>query len=132
MLLFDLPEFCFLDLPTAFFFMPTFQSVCRFDEMDDGQSQMIRLGEASIALFRVGEDYFAMQNECPHAGASLARGYLENDVVRCRIHHWGFCVRSGQYIDENRPAMNARVHEVRIVDGWVEVALEGRSNDQLG
>jgi len=84
---------------------------------------MFVVEDVPIGIFRVGGEFFALHNECPHAGASLAHGEIENDVVSCRIHHWRFCIRDGTYIDENRPQFNARTFPVRVVDGRVQVQL---------
>ena len=67
--------------------------------------------------------FFAIDDRCPHAGGSLARGALQGDTVRCSMHLWAFCVRDGRYLDQDRPEANVASHFVRIVDGWVQVAL---------
>lgn len=33
----------------------------------------------------------------PHEGASLAHGIIEGNTVRCRIHHWRFCIRTARF-----------------------------------
>lgn len=84
---------------------------------------MFVIDDQAIGLFNVGGEFFALDNNCPHAGASLAHGYLDGDVVSCRIHHWRFCVRDGKYVDQDRPTMNAPTYSVRVMDGNVEVLL---------
>ena len=100
-----------------------YQPVCKTDEIGEGQSKMFVVGEQPIAVFRIQDDFFALRNECPHAGASLAHGYLEGDVVRCRIHHWGFCVRDGRYVDHDTPSYNAQSLPLRVVENEIQVAL---------
>ena len=69
------------------------------------------------------EQYYALDDHCPHAGASLAKGYMEGDVVSCRIHHWRFCVRDGRYLDQPQPAFNVPTYRVRVVGESVQVEL---------
>jgi nitrite reductase/ring-hydroxylating ferredoxin subunit len=76
-----------------------------------------------VCLFRVNDKVFALDDRCPHAGASLARGYVEGEVVRCRIHHWGFRIQDGVYVDEDNPRCNAISIPVKVVDGQVAIAL---------
>ena len=103
--------------------MGNFQPVCALDELVEGQGRTFHVNGQAIGLFRKGSEVFALDDSCPHAGASLSRGYVEGDVVRCRIHHWGFRLRDGVYVDEDNPRCNARVVPVRVVDGQVEVDL---------
>ena len=79
------------------------------------------VGERMIAIFRVDGALYALNDQCPHAGASLARGNIDGDIVTCRIHHWRFCIRDGKYVDQDRPHFDARSFPVRIVDGIIEV-----------
>lgn len=103
--------------------MTDYHTVCTIDQLSDGQARAFSIGDLRIGLFRSGADYFALEDACPHAGASLALGSIEGEVVRCRIHHWGFCLRDGAYVDENRPGSNARSFPVRIVEDKVQVGI---------
>jgi nitrite reductase/ring-hydroxylating ferredoxin subunit len=48
-----------------------------------------------IGIFRVGDEFFALENACPHAGHPLSEGTLEGYVVTCRAHGWDFDLRTG-------------------------------------
>jgi nitrite reductase/ring-hydroxylating ferredoxin subunit len=43
-----------------------------------------------IAIFRVGDDVYAIDDVCPHQSASLGRGRIKGSVVACPMH--GFLV----------------------------------------
>lgn len=102
-----------------------FQTVCLVAEIGSGQSKMVMVDGQMIGLFNVdGKLFLAISNECPHAGASLAHGTLEGEVVSCRIHHWNFCLRSGRYLDQDKPEFNARTFATRVVDDEVQVSLD--------
>ena len=98
-----------------------FETVCRVDELQRGTAKRVVVGETPVAIFIVENEVFALDDRCPHAGASLSRGYIEGDIIRCRIHHWGFRIRDGLYIDADSPCHNARRIEARILDGEVQV-----------
>ena len=85
-------------------------------------ARVIETDQGNIAVFRTSKDeIFALEDRCPHAGASLTLGSIEGDVVRCRIHHWGFCLRDGVYVDEDKHSCNARSFGVRIVNDQIQV-----------
>lgn len=103
--------------------MPEYHSLCRADEISEGAARMFVVDDVMIGVFLVDGEFFALDNRCPHAGASLAGGIVEGDVVRCRIHHWRFCIRDGTYLDEDKPKFNTRKFPVRVVEGEVQVEI---------
>jgi nitrite reductase (NADH) small subunit/3-phenylpropionate/trans-cinnamate dioxygenase ferredoxin subunit len=103
--------------------MPDFQTVCRVSDVPKGEARRFVLGGRAIGVFHVGDEFLAIANECPHAGASLADGYIEGDVVACRIHHWHFCLRRGTCLDETQRKCDVQAFSVRIVGDEVQVAL---------
>jgi nitrite reductase/ring-hydroxylating ferredoxin subunit len=48
-----------------------------------------------IGVFRVGDEFFALENACPHAGHPLSEGTVEGHVVTCSAHGWDFDLRTG-------------------------------------
>jgi nitrite reductase/ring-hydroxylating ferredoxin subunit len=88
---------------------------------------MFVVAETMIGVFNVAGSFFALANECPHAGASLAHGIVESDTVRCRIHHWQFCIRDGTYLDDDKACYNAKTFPVRVVGNEVQVAVGGET-----
>ena len=84
---------------------------------------MFVVNELMIGVFHVNGSFYALADECPHAGASLAQGFLKGNVVRCRIHHWRFSVVDGTYLDEEKPQCNARTFPVRVVGDNVQVEV---------
>lgn len=103
--------------------MPNFKAICRADEIPEGEARMFSVDEQVIGIFNVGGKFHALDNRCPHAGASLAHGFIDGDVVTCRIHHWRFCIRDGKYVDEDKPHFDARTFPLRQIDGMIEVDL---------
>lgn len=76
-----------------------------------------------VGVFRVGEDVFALENRCPHAGDPLSEGVLEGAVVICRAHGWDFDVRTGHRPD-NPDGFPIPCFPVRVEDGEVEIDIE--------
>ena len=106
--------------------MKTWFALCPTSELTDGQSRFFVVNDRRIALHRLGNDFFATQDECPHAGASLAMGIRDGETVSCRIHHWRFNVRTGEYLDEAKPQCNLKTFRVQVVEQRIEVEMEER------
>jgi nitrite reductase/ring-hydroxylating ferredoxin subunit len=53
-----------------------------------------------IAVFRVGEDVYAVSNVCPHQHAPvISEGPVEAHVVTCPMHGWRYDLRTGRAVD---------------------------------
>lgn len=103
--------------------MQPYVNVCRADAIPLGESRMFVIADRRIGIFNIGGEYFALDDHCSHAGASLAHGIIDKDVVACRIHHWRFSIRNGQYLDADKPSCNVQSYSVRIVDEMIQVAI---------
>ena len=104
--------------------MSNFINVCKVEDVPIGGAKMIFADEVTYGIFNVAGEFFAIDDRCPHAGASLACGILEGEVVRCRIHHWRFCIKTGTYLDEAKPRFNVRTYPVRIVGDDVQIEID--------
>lgn len=80
--------------------------IARVGQVPPGTSVVVVDGDEAIALFNVGGAFHAIDNRCPHAGASLADGDLEGTTVHCPLHGWTFDVVTGVCA----VARSARVH----------------------
>jgi nitrite reductase/ring-hydroxylating ferredoxin subunit len=59
----------------------------KLGEVEDGKGQLVPVDERTkIALFRVGDRFAAINNRCPHAGASLCDGEFDGTIVKCPLH----------------------------------------------
>jgi nitrite reductase (NADH) small subunit len=94
--------------------------VGRVADIPDGGAVTVRGPGKQIAIFRVGDQVYAIDDMCPHAGASLAGGFVENGVVTCPWHYWRFRLADGAWADN--PRIKTGCYPVRVVDG--EVHLE--------
>lgn len=64
--------------------------------MADGDARRIcSPATGPIAIFRNGDEYFAVSDRCTHGDASLAEGWLEGYEIECPIHAGRFDIRTG-------------------------------------
>jgi len=84
----------------------------------------VTVGEERIAMFRVGNEVFAIGDRCSHAEASLAEGEVFGTDVECPRHGSEFDMKTGQAL--SLPATKpVPTYPVSIEDGTVYLVLEG-------
>ena len=93
--------------------MAEFEKVALVSEIADGEKQLVEADERLVILFRVGDDYYCIDDVCTHDGGTLSDGPHEGCEIKCPRHGARFDVRTGEALC--MPATNATaVHEVRI------------------
>ncbi len=75
----------------------------------------------SLALFNVEGDLFAIDDSCPHQGASLCGGRLEGRVIQCCAHGLRFDLRSGYLL--NSTQLKVANYPVEVIDGQVFIVI---------
>ncbi len=101
--------------------MSDFQTVCQVGEIDEGEGRTFRVGGKLIAVFLVEGRYYALDDVCPHMGASLAGGYIENGTVTCPWHAWRFRLSDGAWADS--PRVKTGCYPIRVEGDEVQVQL---------
>jgi nitrite reductase/ring-hydroxylating ferredoxin subunit len=92
----------------------------------DGSGRSVELGERRIALFWIGDRPHAVDDACPHEGASLGDGVVVDGDVTCPWHSFHFDLTSGRNTDGLEHCIH--VHPARLgAGGVVEVALASSS-----
>jgi nitrite reductase (NADH) small subunit/3-phenylpropionate/trans-cinnamate dioxygenase ferredoxin subunit len=103
--------------------MSEFQTVCKVQELSEGQARTIEVAGRLIALFCVGGQYHAIDDVCPHMGASLSDGSVEAGVVTCPWHAWRFRLADGAWADY--PRMKIGCYPVRVEGDLIQVQVDG-------
>ncbi len=92
--------------------MSDFVTVAKVGAIEPGQGQAFAVNGRMVAVFNLTEGYQAIDDFCPHMGASLAGGYVENGMVSCPWHAWRFKICDGTWCDNPRIKIDA--FEVKI------------------
>lgn len=67
-----------------------------------------------LAVFHTVEGFFALDDTCPHRGASLADGWVEDGAVACPLHASRFDLTTGDV--EGPPAKcGVSAYVVRVI-----------------
>jgi nitrite reductase (NADH) small subunit len=92
------------------------------DAVPVGGGRYVEHAGRAYAVIRVDKvTVRVMDDTCPHAGASLSAGHVEDGCVVCPWHAWAFDVHTGTCPD-NR-AIVVRTYPSRVVQGRVEAQL---------
>ena len=102
--------------------MPEYESVCRTTDIPEGEAKCFKIMGKLIGVYHLADGFYAIDDPCPHAGASLVHGCIEKDVIHCRIHHWGFGIKDGRCQEQNIPQHNVNTYEVRVRNDELSVS----------
>ncbi len=102
--------------------MAEFHPVCRVGDVHEGEGKAVRVCNKLIAVFCQDGQLYAIDDMCPHMGASLSGGYVEKGVVTCPWHAWRFRITDGTWADN--PRIKIGSYPIRVVGGEVQVQVE--------
>jgi 3-phenylpropionate/trans-cinnamate dioxygenase ferredoxin subunit len=78
--------------------MTSFKVVAKVGELGDGTMKKLIFNGQEILLARVGGNYYAASNLCPHMNGDLSRGKLDGTIVTCPRHASRFDLRDGSMV----------------------------------
>jgi 3-phenylpropionate/trans-cinnamate dioxygenase ferredoxin component len=82
--------------------MEDFEAVMRTPDLGPGAVTEVEVQGRTVALGNVGQQYFALDAQCPEDGTNLAvHGLLEGDFLVCPRDHAAFDVRTGHRRDHD-------------------------------
>ena len=102
--------------------MGTLINVSPTAAIPDGKAAAFDVGEKRVAIFNVGGSFFAIDDTCPHAGASLSEGIVEGDEVECPWHSARFKIKSGAVTSPPSEEGVAK-YNVRVTGDAIEVEV---------
>ena len=90
-----------------------FVRVCKVSDLPDPGKTIVKLGDRTVALFRVSGQFWATDERCTHDGGQLVAGQLEGYTIICPRHGARFDVRTGEVLAP--PAsVDLAVHQVKV------------------
>jgi 3-phenylpropionate/trans-cinnamate dioxygenase ferredoxin subunit len=104
--------------------MADFVKAVDVDEIPEGGAAVVEVDGREVAIVHTGGRFFALQNDCTHAGHPIGEGdVISEGVIECPGHGANFNVETGEVI--SGPADEPlETYDVQVVDGAVQVALE--------
>ncbi len=96
--------------------------VAQRGDIPPGKMACVRVNGRRILLANVEGSIYAADDTCTHEEASLSKGFLKGEWVKCPLHGSRFNLRTGEVVDD--PAdENLRVYPVRLDGDDILIAL---------
>ncbi len=100
----------------------TFSPIIGVDELPSGQQIFFSVGENSIVLFHIGDDYYAIADLCSHDNGPVGEGELLGTEIKCPRHGARFDLKTGKAL--SMPAhVDIPSYPVRVVNNTIEVGI---------
>jgi len=95
---------------------------CKTTEIVSGQMKKITVDGKEIIVSNVDGNYFAIDDTCTHAGATLSEGKLEDSAITCDWHGAKFDCKNGKLIKFPGEINDLESYKVIVEsdDGFVE------------
>ncbi|HEX9923201.1 MAG TPA: glutamate synthase-related protein [Anaerolineae bacterium] len=99
--------------------MPNFVKVMDAGQLKAGEVTVVTINGRDICLANCDQEFYALDNKCPHRGGQLGDGKIVGMDVVCPLHGWDFDVRTG--ISRYDTLDRVQTYPVRQVNGSIEI-----------
>jgi 3-phenylpropionate/trans-cinnamate dioxygenase ferredoxin subunit len=97
-------------------------AVASVGELQAGERILFEFEGLPLALFRVGDEYYAIADVCTHDDGPLAEGDVEGRQIVCPRHGARFDLATGAALTLPA-AVDIAAYPVRVVDARIEVGI---------
>ena len=107
-----------------------YTKVLKVDAIANGSKRVVAVDDKKMLLARVEDQYYAIDNVCPHMGGSLGDGILKGYLIICPKHGSQFDIRDGKVVKRGKIAFikvnvaNCKTYEVKIEGKDVFIGIE--------
>ncbi len=88
---------------------------------DLGKRTFLKVEDKLLVLFNINDQFYAIDDSCPHQGASLFSGKLEGCTLQCGAHGLKFDLTSGFML--NSTHLKVSSYPVEIVEEQLFIVL---------
>jgi len=110
----------------AYHWIRIFESGAEFENyIQQGTMMVFELRGEKICVTRTEAGVFAVQDKCPHNGASLSKGFCtEKNEIVCPLHRYSYDLKSGKGTSGGAFALKTYPIEVR--DDGVYIGIKAK------
>lgn len=101
--------------------MAEWVNLCPTEQIKEGESKSFEVKGKTIGVFHANGQFHAIDDFCPHMGAPLTSGHVEDGIVTCPWHAWRFRLEDGAWADN--PRIKIGCHKLQIADGQLQVEV---------
>jgi nitrite reductase/ring-hydroxylating ferredoxin subunit len=97
--------------------------VCKKEKISSKRPFIFTLGKyEQLVIFKSVEKYFAVEDQCPHAGAFLHDADIDKQKITCIWHGWKFDLETGRCFDE--PWAKLKTYSLEVTEEDIFLILE--------
>ena len=85
------------------------------------EGRRVYFKDREFALFNLGDEWIAIDNQCPHKKGPLADGILAGKAVFCPLHNWKISLKTGCALTQGQGSV--KVYPTKVVDADVYIAF---------
>ena len=78
--------------------MTTVIDVCDAADVIEGCGLQVKCGELTLAVFKVADRFYVIDDACTHGPGLLSEGEVDGDVIECNFHNGAFNIRTGAVV----------------------------------
>lgn len=107
------------------------------EDVPEGGHVLVEVEGREICIYRIGGEFYALHNYCPHQGAPMCAGLVsgtnlpsdvyeyeysrKGEIVRCPWHGWEFDIKTGKSLFSERTRVKKYNLEIR--DGRIGIVF---------
>lgn len=100
----------------------TWHVAAELGDLTNGEPLGVEIAGLHIALYRVGDQFYATSNICTHGEALLSDGWLDGCEIECPLHGGRFDIRNGDALTS--PVITEiPIYPIRVAGDKLEVCL---------
>ncbi len=93
------------------------------DQIPPRQGRSVAIGDRELAIFNLGDRFFATDNRCPHKGGPLCDGIVTGVSAVCPLHAWKINLADGRVERPQSAEHCVATYAVRVDDGVIAVSV---------
>jgi 3-phenylpropionate/trans-cinnamate dioxygenase ferredoxin subunit len=97
-------------------------TIASVEELTKGDRILVEIDGLAIAVFHIGDEYFAISDVCSHDDGPVAEGNLDGKKIICPRHGAAFDLATGKAL--TLPAVvDIPAYPVRVAEDKIQVGL---------
>lgn len=91
----------------------------------DGDYTITKVQDIEIAIFNINNQFFAIENRCPHQNLPLADGPIADNHITCPFHGAVFSLETGDVqVNPDNPCEKLTVFPVKIENNLIKINIK--------
>lgn len=109
-----------------------FTAVSRVEDIAEGTGRTVAVDGQPIAVFHLGDGFYAIDDACTHEDAPLGEGKVVGKRVVCPYHDWVYDIQTGACLTD--PSRPVGCFSTKVSDGfvWVGARTSDGTDDRGG